>query len=506
MVDRSKLIFVNADAEYEEASALDSLSFASYKTASYELTDTLLGKLVNAVNARAGAGDAAKFINTNASGYVDNSFIDVATLSGIDHGSLAGLSDDDHTQYILVDGTRAFTGDQSMGGNLLTNVGASASSITDALHATNKAYVDAVATGLRPKGNVRVATVAAGILASDFEAGDTIDGVVLVAGDRILIKDQADAKENGIYVVQASGAPVRSADQDNAPLAEIVNGVFVPEISEGTVNAGTPWFISSVGTGTDSVHTIGVDDIVWDKFTSPSQLTAGDGIAFTANVVSVRLLASGGIKFSSGELAIEPNDFAGEGLKDDGSDNMAIDWYAPGVDDESTASKAVKVSDLFANGSDQGSNLIGADPTSISQSSQTILQGVLEDMSAAIDDASEEALLLTVSTGNSVAAGDLLQIDGNDECKKLDDSTTAKGVGIAKTAASAGQTVKALQEGEVAAGVLTGATAGVVYYWSTASGLVTAVPSGAGQRVWRVGHAINATDLYINFELIKKNS
>ena len=58
----------------------------------------------------------------------------------------------------------------------------------------------------------RVATIAAGTLASDFENGDTIDSVVLATGDRILIKDQASGVENGIYIVQATGAPVRADD------------------------------------------------------------------------------------------------------------------------------------------------------------------------------------------------------------------------------------------------------------------------------------------------------
>ena len=133
--------------------------------------------------------------------------------SKVDHGALAGLGDDDHTIYTKADGTRAFTGDQSMGGNQLTNVGAP-SAATDA---ATKGYVDAVAEGLKPKAAVRVATLVAGTLATSFEDGDTIDGVLLATGDRILIKDQAAPAENGIYVVQATGAPVRASDFDFLP-------------------------------------------------------------------------------------------------------------------------------------------------------------------------------------------------------------------------------------------------------------------------------------------------
>jgi hypothetical protein len=72
------------------------------------------------IDVTTGVADAGKPIKTDAGGLIDGSFIDD---SDIDHGSIGGLGDDDHIQYILVAGTRAFTGDQSMGGNQLTSVG-----------------------------------------------------------------------------------------------------------------------------------------------------------------------------------------------------------------------------------------------------------------------------------------------------------------------------------------------------------------------------------------------
>lgn len=83
------------------------------------------------------------------------------------------------------------------------------------------------------KEAVRAATTAAGTLASDFENGDTIDGVVLATGDRILVKNQADATENGIYLVAASGAPARTEDADTS--ADLIGAAVV--VSEGTANA-----------------------------------------------------------------------------------------------------------------------------------------------------------------------------------------------------------------------------------------------------------------------------
>lgn len=101
------------------------------------------------------------------------------------------------------------------------------------------------------KDSVVVGTTVSGTLASDFENGDTLDGVVLATGDRILIKDQADPKQNGIYTVNASGAPTRASDFDSS--AEISNAVI--SITKGTSNADTVWVCTA------DTPTIGVDNI-----------------------------------------------------------------------------------------------------------------------------------------------------------------------------------------------------------------------------------------------------
>lgn len=96
-----------------------------------------------------------------------------------------------------------------------------------------KTYTDAKVAGLSWKQAVRVATTAPGTLSSSFENGDTVDGVTLATGDRILIKNQAAGAENGIYTVNASGAPTRATDADSG--AELVNASMY--VSEGTANA-----------------------------------------------------------------------------------------------------------------------------------------------------------------------------------------------------------------------------------------------------------------------------
>lgn len=96
------------------------------------------------------------------------------------------------------------------------------------------------------KDSVRAATTTNGTLATAFENGDTIDGIVLATSDRILIKNQSAPAENGIYVVAASGAPTRATDFD--AWTEIV-GAFV-SVEAGTVNAGTQWLCNVAAGGT----------------------------------------------------------------------------------------------------------------------------------------------------------------------------------------------------------------------------------------------------------------
>lgn len=99
------------------------------------------------------------------------------------------------------------------------------------------------------KVSVRVATTVAGTLASSFENGDTVDGIVLATGDRILVKNQAAGAENGIYTVNASGAPTRATDADTG--AELLSAACF--VTSGTANAGTQWICNTPGPITPDV-------------------------------------------------------------------------------------------------------------------------------------------------------------------------------------------------------------------------------------------------------------
>src|SRR5581483_7375295 len=131
-----------------------------------------------------------------------------------------------------------------------------------------KTYVDAVATGLDWKASVRVATTANGTLATAYENGDTIDGVTLATGDRILLKNQTSGAENGIYVVAASGAPARATDANTS--AEVTSGLAC-FVSEGSTNAGSAWVLTTA----DPI-TLGTTALVFAQFNGGSTYTADE--------------------------------------------------------------------------------------------------------------------------------------------------------------------------------------------------------------------------------------
>lgn len=125
--------------------------------------------------------------------------------------------------------------------------------------------VQAAQAGLDAKPSVRVATTAAGTLASSFANGQTVDGITLATGDRILIKDQASAQENGIYVVAASGAPARASDMD--AWTEVPGAFTFVEL--GTVNANTGWTSTA-----DQGGTLNTTAIPWVKFSASASAGA----------------------------------------------------------------------------------------------------------------------------------------------------------------------------------------------------------------------------------------
>jgi hypothetical protein len=148
------------------------------------------------------------------------------------------------------------------------------------LSLVNKKYVDTVAQGLTPLQAVRVATTSdiGAIYTTSPNNGQfssaptTIDGVLLSNNDRILVKDQADAKQNGVYFVVSSGTWRRSSDLDGSPEIEVNAGDYV-FVEQGTANSNTGWVLTADAastSGSANILTLNVNPLVWVKFTEIS--------------------------------------------------------------------------------------------------------------------------------------------------------------------------------------------------------------------------------------------
>ena len=149
---------------------------------------------------------------------------------------------------------------------------------TDSSDAATKAYVDGVAEGLQVHESARVYVGTNINLANALEAGDVIDGVTLVAGNRVLVNGQTTTSQNGIYVVQATGAAVRAVDFDTA--LEVDSGDFI-FVSSGTTFGNTGWV------QTLKPATIGTDPISFTQFSGAGTFLAGDGLDLTGSTFSV---------------------------------------------------------------------------------------------------------------------------------------------------------------------------------------------------------------------------
>ena len=160
----------------------------------------------------------------------------------------------------------------------------------------NKAYVDSVTSGLSVKSPVKVATTGnlnatynngAGTLTGNSNFALSVDGVTVSVNDRILVKDQSTAAQNGFYKVTATGSGsaafvlTRTPDADAA--SELVAGAFA-FVEEGTANADNGYVLS-----TDGAVTLGTTAINFEQFSGAGQISAGDGLSKTGNALSLNV-------------------------------------------------------------------------------------------------------------------------------------------------------------------------------------------------------------------------
>jgi len=258
--------------------------------------------------------DSSNFTVTNGDVSTDDITLGTSTLTnGSTTLKLDGLQQLD-VDNVRIDGNEISTtdtdGDLSLNPNGAGNVSLNSARITDledptdSQDAATKAYVDARAAGLDPKESVRVASTTNIDISSGLVDSAVIDGVTVTTGDRVLLKDQTDATENGVYIVAASGAASRATDFDEPQ--EVTSGVFF-FVEEGNSGDNRGFVLTSDG----GQQSVGTDDLNFVQFSGAGQITAGDGLDKTGDTLSVN--TANGIEVSNDSVQLASG-VAGDGL------------------------------------------------------------------------------------------------------------------------------------------------------------------------------------------------
>jgi len=259
-----------------------------------------LSDITSTSSARTNLGLA---IGTNVQAY-DAQLADIAAMTPTDSNFIVG----DGSNFVLESGATART---SLGLGTIATQNANSVSITggsitgmstpsSGSDVTTKTYVDNLVAGLKTRIICRVATTANISLSTDLENGDTLDGITLTTGDKVLVKNQSTGSQNGIYTVVASGAASRNTDYDT--IAELAGQLII--VQEGITNADKIFLCT---TDTDAV--LNTDTITFSQV-QPS---------FTGTVTSVGIADAG-----SSEITVSGSPITTSGTITIGVNNINV--------------------------------------------------------------------------------------------------------------------------------------------------------------------------------------
>ncbi len=259
----------------------------------------------------------------------------------------------------------------AISGGTITGLGAPSASSD----AATKNYVDNLVTGLKTRIITRVATTANINLSNALENGDTLDGITLATGNKVLVKDQTDATENGIYNVVASGTATRDTDYDT--VAELAGQLVI--VQEGSTNADKIFLCT-----TDNSGSIGSVNIV---FTVVEPSNVGDvtlnGVQTLTNKTLTSPVISDIVSVSNGNISVLPNGSGKVLLDGDGSSGGVA--VTDGLVEIKTGTGSVSKVKFYCESSNAHAQTLQAAPHSA---------------------ASSAVLTLPTATGNLIGTGD----------------------------------------------------------------------------------------------------
>ncbi|MEM2159603.1 MAG: hypothetical protein QXN55_01460 [Candidatus Nitrosotenuis sp.] len=266
---------------------------------------------------------------SNASGVAGNPTVELSTIGTPVTDSFVKITTDTYGRVTATAAPNAANIVTALGftpvniaGDTMTGLLTLSGDPTQALHAATKQYVDNAITGLDMKQSVRVATTANITLSGT----QIIDGIAVVAGNRVLVKNQTTTSQNGIYEV-AAGAWTRATDADNSGNGAEVSANMYCFVEEGTTNADSGWVLT-----TNNPITLDTTGLTFTQFTGTGQITAGAGLTKTGNILDVGTAAVGRIVVNADNI-----DLATTGVTAGTYNTITVDAYGRATTGSNTA-------------------------------------------------------------------------------------------------------------------------------------------------------------------------
>jgi hypothetical protein len=289
-VSAKDITLTAADASTAAATIGEGFTFAAgegINTTATGTTLTIAGEDATASNKGIASFDSTDFTVSSGAVTVNATTLGSSTLNpGATTTVIAGLTSLT-VDNININGNEVTSTDTN--GNISLNPNGSGvidvnnsriSNVTDPTQtqdAATKGYVDAVKQALDIKDSVRVATTANITIATALNVGDAIDGVTLADGDRVLVKTQSTASQNGIYT--AGTSPARATDANIS--AEVTSGMFC-FVEEGTVGGDNGFVLT-----TNDPITLDTTALTFVQFSGAGQIVAGDALSKSGNTLNV---------------------------------------------------------------------------------------------------------------------------------------------------------------------------------------------------------------------------